>query len=546
MQNPLSFLSSLTGAAPLNNAKSAATQPPAAPFNQFLSREMASRPAAAPMPAQANGKLPASVQTVTPQRAQPAPAAPKQPQQAQQAGAQAAGNQANDGAAQAEGENAAAPVAKADAAADAAPADVGTDTGAATAADQADSDADAAASVPVDLLALVASFNQAAAPADRQTQADAADAPAIAIDADAGRRTAAADPRLAAGQDMAAQDTAGAAADAIAGQAAAADTAAPATDNDFAAALASLTGKAKDAAPVQQTDAAQAVATPVEARDVPAAALAAVAAPAQDQPAIDKAPALPGADAQAEQPVLAESRPVAVKTEQPAAQRTETGAQAAQLAAQQDAAPNPALVAAQAGAERQAAAPVTPANTPQLSEVGAAGGANGAQAAQVQHAAFAAAQGPNDPAADKLSPPVGTPAWDQAVGQKVVWMVAGGQQSATLTLNPPDLGPLQVVVNVSNDQASADFSSNAPEVRAALEAAMPKLRDMLNDAGIQLGSSSVGTGLPNQQMAQDQQNQPRAQRVAESTVRADEADVAVRAGAPRQTRAAVGLVDTFV
>ncbi|MBC7416522.1 MAG: hypothetical protein H7327_16495, partial [Herminiimonas sp.] len=37
-------------------------------------------------------------------------------------------------------------------------------------------------------------------------------------------------------------------------------------------------------------------------------------------------------------------------------------------------------------------------------------------------------------ATDTLTPHVGTPAWDHALGQKVVWMAAGAEQSASLTL----------------------------------------------------------------------------------------------------------------
>lgn len=99
---------------------------------------------------------------------------------------------------------------------------------------------------------------------------------------------------------------------------------------------------------------------------------------------------------------------------------------------------------------------------------------------------------------EKLTPQVGTSGWDQALGQKVVWMVAGAQQSASLTLNPPDLGPLQVVLNVTNSQATANFFSTQPEVRQALEAALPRLREMLGDAGIQLGQANVSAGAPHQ------------------------------------------------
>ncbi|EGF33770.1 Flagellar hook-length control protein fliK [Oxalobacteraceae bacterium IMCC9480] len=98
---------------------------------------------------------------------------------------------------------------------------------------------------------------------------------------------------------------------------------------------------------------------------------------------------------------------------------------------------------------------------------------------------------------NSLAPQVNNSAWDQALGQRMVWMVAGAEQSATLTLNPPDLGPLQVVLNVSNGQADASFFAAQPEVRQALEAAMPKLREMLGDAGISLGQANVSSGSPN-------------------------------------------------
>jgi flagellar hook-length control protein FliK len=73
-------------------------------------------------------------------------------------------------------------------------------------------------------------------------------------------------------------------------------------------------------------------------------------------------------------------------------------------------------------------------------------------------------------------------------------MVGQGEQSASLTLNPPDLGPLQVVLTLSQTQASADFSSAQPEVRQALQDALPRLREMLADAGISLGQANVHAG----------------------------------------------------
>lgn len=163
-----------------------------------------------------------------------------------------------------------------------------------------------------------------------------------------------------------------------------------------------------------------------------------------------------------------------------------------------------------------------------------------------QSAVNAAQQQLGTAAADKLTPRVGTPAWDQALGQKVVWMVAGEQQTASLTLNPPDLGPLQVVLNVTNSQANATFIAAQPEVRQALEAAMPKLRDMLGEAGIQLGQASVNSGNPNQQGGFDQQGSQQA-RGANNFGGRDNgaAEPAVRVTRVQPSSSGLGMVDTF-
>jgi len=141
---------------------------------------------------------------------------------------------------------------------------------------------------------------------------------------------------------------------------------------------------------------------------------------------------------------------------------------------------------------------------------------------------------------------VGSQAWDQQLGQKVVWMVAGGEQSASLTLNPPDLGPMQVVLNISNEQATASFTSAQPEVRQALEAALPKLREMMSEAGISLGNATVSAGTQDQrdsaaQAASDRHGNGRGGARGQG---GDGAPDNGAAPAPVRQRA-LGIVDTF-
>jgi flagellar hook-length control protein FliK len=146
--------------------------------------------------------------------------------------------------------------------------------------------------------------------------------------------------------------------------------------------------------------------------------------------------------------------------------------------------------------------------------------------------------------ADRLSARVGTPAWDNQVGQKVIWMVGGEEQSATLELNPPDLGPVQVVLNVSNDMASVTFSAQQLEVRQALENSLPRLREMMNESGIALGNATVNAGSDGSQ----QQNQQGSGRSGSGGGNGAGGDSAVAEAAPRQRTSILGgagAVDTF-
>lgn len=99
----------------------------------------------------------------------------------------------------------------------------------------------------------------------------------------------------------------------------------------------------------------------------------------------------------------------------------------------------------------------------------------------------------NVPLAMTVTANVGSPNWGQEVGQKIIWMASGGEQSASITINPPDLGPMQVVIHVHESLIDATFSSMQPEVRHALESALPKLKEMFAEAGMSLNSASVNS-----------------------------------------------------
>ena len=165
--------------------------------------------------------------------------------------------------------------------------------------------------------------------------------------------------------------------------------------------------------------------------------------------------------------------------------------------------------------------------------------------APVQQASLNIAQAAAGATTDRIAARVGTPGWDNQVGQKIVWMLAGQEQSATLTLNPPDMGPMQVVLSVTNDQATVTFSANQLEVRQALENAMPKLREMMSESGIALGNATVDAGTPDQRQAQG--DQPgRAGPGGRHGANGAAVEVAEQqTGRPMRSGGLPGMVDTF-
>lgn len=140
----------------------------------------------------------------------------------------------------------------------------------------------------------------------------------------------------------------------------------------------------------------------------------------------------------------------------------------------------------------------------------------------------------------EISAKFGTDRWNAEVGQKVVWMVGAEQQSATLTLNPPDLGPVQVVIQVHNDQADTTFISQNPEVRQALQDGLSVLRDMMANNGIQLGEANIHAQQQEHQHAQQNFRQQQGQDQSNTASRSE-----VFSAAPVNTYVSNGLVDTF-
>lgn len=109
-----------------------------------------------------------------------------------------------------------------------------------------------------------------------------------------------------------------------------------------------------------------------------------------------------------------------------------------------------------------------------------------------------------------INQPLTNPAWGDALGNRLVWTMGQQQQAVEMRLNPPALGPLEVRISMSEGQANLTFATQHLPVREAIEAATPRLREMLGDSGINLGSVSVNVGTSAQQQQSGEFSSARA------------------------------------
>ncbi len=158
---------------------------------------------------------------------------------------------------------------------------------------------------------------------------------------------------------------------------------------------------------------------------------------------------------------------------------------------------------------------------------------------------------PNTKSADAMQTigaPLGSNGWSNEFSQKISWMGVHQQQVAELHLNPPNLGPLDVMLKISDHHATALFTSPHGAVRDAVEHALPKLREMLADNGITLGNTTVSDQPPRDRGAKAFTNRDTGTTVQHNIPANDSASSNMTSAAAQATlvRRHNGMVDTFV
>jgi|AntRauTorcE11897_2_1112592.scaffolds.fasta_scaffold01021_15 flagellar hook-length control protein FliK len=92
----------------------------------------------------------------------------------------------------------------------------------------------------------------------------------------------------------------------------------------------------------------------------------------------------------------------------------------------------------------------------------------------------------------------------EALANRISTMQARGMQIAEMRLDPPDLGNLRVQIKMQGDQASVIFQSPNAQARDLLENALPRLKEMLEEQGLNLADASVSEESYSQEGDQEQ------------------------------------------
>ena len=180
-------------------------------------------------------------------------------------------------------------------------------------------------------------------------------------------------------------------------------------------------------------------------------------------------------------------------------------------------------------ASREAATPAAPPASPPISGQGGLHNANGI-----------ASNFTSAPGVDLAMQPAPTdPEFVDELGARIQVMLRDGLGKAQIQLHPAELGRLQVTISTDGDQARVAFLADAGATRDAIEHSLPRLREMLEQNGLQLAQSDVG-----QRGFQRQDSQPDGS----ADARDPELPGAAEADAQRQgdTGASDARIDTYI
>ncbi|MDX2426131.1 MAG: flagellar hook-length control protein FliK [Cycloclasticus sp.] len=143
----------------------------------------------------------------------------------------------------------------------------------------------------------------------------------------------------------------------------------------------------------------------------------------------------------------------------------------------------------------------------------------------------------------QLETPMGNARWGQDFNQRVQWMVGQSMNGAQIRLTPQHMGPVEVRIHVQNDQTTISFTAQHGATREAIDAALPKLREMLSEQNINLVDVDISQHSFAEQRDQQALNKDNDQ--SASSVEPDQEESLFNQASNGQQRVYSGLFSDF-
>jgi len=107
----------------------------------------------------------------------------------------------------------------------------------------------------------------------------------------------------------------------------------------------------------------------------------------------------------------------------------------------------------------------------------------------------------------QLNTPLQQKQWGNEFTQRISMMISNGQkQVAEMRLNPARLGSIGVRIQIEDDKANISFLTSHQSVKEAIEVSLPRLKDQLEQQGLDLGDVDV-SARDSEQTAEDSEDE---------------------------------------
>lgn len=99
------------------------------------------------------------------------------------------------------------------------------------------------------------------------------------------------------------------------------------------------------------------------------------------------------------------------------------------------------------------------------------------------------------------------PEWSDDFNQQIIWLGQQKINNAVIKLNPQEFGPIEISIKMLNEETSISIMTHTTQVRDLVEQALPRLREMMTDQGLNLSQVTIESN-ENQRQSAKQQYEP--------------------------------------